>query len=98
MLKDELQAAYIAGDYRRVVELMAALLDDFGEAADHAPEYEPNHLEVDGYPVIVRGTFSLAVVEYLDGTRRGIYRGELETFAEACDLLRAEAKDGIVYK
>jgi hypothetical protein len=108
MLKDELQAAYIAGDYRRVLGLMAAnsghkgdvraLLDDWGEAADWVPEYEPTHLEVDGYPVVVQGTFSLAVVEYLDGTRRGIFRGEPEIFSEACELLETEAKNKVTYK
>lgn len=105
MLKDELQAAYIAGDYRRVVTLMAAnskyqgdvsaLLDDWGEATDHLPEHEINHLEIDGKPVIIRGTFSLAVVEYLDGTRRGLYRGDPKTFEEAFNLLEWEAKGKI---
>ena len=99
-LGNELEAAYIAGDSKRVLSLMAAnekhkgsiaaLLRDWGKTVDYSPKYEQKHLEIDGLPVIMRGTFSLAVVEYLDGTRRAIYRGEPETFREAVGLLELE--------
>lgn len=101
-LGNELQAAYIAGDCRRVLSLMAAndkhkgsvaaLLNDWGEQVEYNSDYEKKHLEIDGYPVKMQGAFSLAVVEYLDGTRRAIYRGEPEIFREAVELLKQEGR------
>ena len=101
-LGHELEAAYIAGDCERVLSLMAAnekhrgsvaaMLKDWGKQVDYSPEYEQKHLEIDGFPVIMRGAFSLAVVEYFDGTRRAIYRGKPETFREAVELLKQEGQ------
>lgn len=104
-LKKELEAAALAGDFRRVVGLMAAnehykgdiwcLLADFGEQFTYRTEYEPESVTIDGYPVAVLGTFSVAVVEYIDGTRRGIYRGKEKIFQEAYRLMEQE-KDGAI--
>lgn len=101
-LGHELEAAYIGGDCKRVLSLMAAndkhkgsmaaLLNDWGKNVEYNPEYEKKHLEIDGYPVRMQGAFSLAVVEYLDGTRRAIYRGRPEVFREAVDLLKQEGE------
>lgn len=101
-LGHELEAAYIGGDAGRVLSLMAAnekhkgsiaaMLRDWGEKVGYSPEYEKKHLEIDGYPVRMQGAFSLAVVEYLNGTRRAIYRGRPEVFREAVDLLKREGE------
>ena len=100
-LKDELEAAYLAGDFRRVLCLMAAnpihlgnvwaFLADFAEySKDYSPELEYQRMTIDGVPVVVKGAFTLAVVEYLDGTRRCVMRGNDETFKEAVALWQEE--------
>ncbi len=104
MLREEFEAAYIAGDFRRVLVLMAAnnrykgdiekLLAEFADLAEYCPEYEAVAMMIDGYPVQILGTFSLAVVEYVDGSRRGLFRGSQEIYCEAMALLKEEGEGG----
>jgi hypothetical protein len=93
--RDELEAAYLEGDCKRVLGMLAAnsrykgnvwkFLHDFAEVAEYDPEYEPQGMNVNGYPCIVKNTLTMAIAEYMDGTEGMVLRGDtgtLETFLQ----------------